>query len=64
MNKSPCAKDCPDRNESCHGRCEKYLKFYEENKKRREEKLKDRITSYASYASENNLNRKKKKKRK
>lgn len=48
MNKSPCAKDCPDRNESCHGRCEKYLKFYEENKKRREEKLKDRITSYAS----------------
>ena len=32
---APC-KDCPDRQSHCHSKCEKYLKFFEKNEKRKE----------------------------
>ena len=31
--KIPCKPDCPDRSETCHGTCEKYKKYCEENGK-------------------------------
>ena len=27
---SPCAKDCPERNASCHASCEKYIAYREQ----------------------------------
>lgn len=38
---APC-KDCKDRKLGCHSTCEKYKKFDEENRKRREEEFKNR----------------------
>ena len=35
--KAPCYQ-CPDRCEGCHGRCEKYLAYKEENDSRRDQK--------------------------
>lgn len=33
-DRSPC-KECPDREIGCHGKCEKYLAWKEENDRRR-----------------------------
>ena len=38
--KNPCGRDCPDRNEHCHGSCPKYAEFWnacEEIRNRRAE---------------------------
>ena len=35
MGNAPC-KDCPDRAEGCHGRCEKYQSFYRQRQEERE----------------------------
>ena len=53
--KSPCAKDCPNRNETCHTTCEKYLKFYEENAERREKMHKDAEALYLAYFKDRNV---------
>lgn len=37
---NPCHPDCPDRNEDCHGKCEKYREFENRNKELREKKQK------------------------
>lgn len=53
--KSPCAQDCPDRNETCHTTCERYLKFYEENAERREKKRTDAEALYLAYFKDRNV---------
>lgn len=35
MNNSPC-RGCPDRNETCHSLCEKYLSYKQNNDENRE----------------------------
>ena len=32
--RSPCAKDCPDRKQGCHAKCEKYLEYYQHNREK------------------------------
>ena len=39
--KHPCAKDCPDRNESCHSVCEKYLQYERDKKAENEQHLEE-----------------------
>ena len=46
-HRSPCDKNCPDRDSECHATCERYLEYVKENEKRREEEHKAAI--YAAY---------------
>jgi hypothetical protein len=50
MIDSPCKKDCPDRNETCHVTCEKYIAYDEENKKRRKKQQEENERRWAAYA--------------
>lgn len=45
----PCVKDCPDRNETCHGSCEKYKAYAVW----REEVKKEKREQYALEAAAN-----------
>ena len=55
--KPPC-KDYPDRDEHCHGKCEKYIEYKEESQKNKEEFHKSLI--YDKYFS-NMIKRQRKK---
>lgn len=39
---SPCGRDCTERHEGCHGRCERYQKWREGKERQREQERKER----------------------
>lgn len=50
--KSPCDKDCSDRSPTCHGKCVKYLEFYNERQKENEARH-----TYNSIMNDNEIQR-------
>jgi hypothetical protein len=44
MLKSPCSKECKERNPECHISCDKYKEFSEERKKISENRRKENLT--------------------
>ena len=43
MYRNPCRKDCPERAEGCHARCERYAEFWKECERMRLARAMNRI---------------------
>lgn len=51
LNKSPCDKDCKDRNIGCHSKCDEYIEWQRESQERKAaiKKLKKSIADVETY---------------
>lgn len=46
MENGPCTKDCPDRAWDCHGKCKKYLDYFEKHAVEREKIFEKKVQHY------------------